>query len=216
MTVANNTRFIQDIPALLNRYKNLRVVQQQGKSLPILKGVIDIPDDNGTAVGNFLIELHCTPMYPKRFPKLFEVGGEIENTANWHKYPDGSCCITVEPDEIIKCYNDISLLEFMNKYGVPYFLNQIHKKQFGYYLNGEYSHGESAFSEFYSDLLGGSLKKDWVIWALMAFESFPMPELNDACACGSRNKFKDCHFPRIQALRKLGKSYFIFSTANFK
>lgn len=214
--VAINSKFLQDIPALLQQYKNLRVVERQGLTEPILRGIVDIPDDNRNIVGSYLIEVHSTLLYPKRFPRLFEVGGEIENTADWHKYSDGSCCITVEPDEIIKCHNDLSLLEFMNQYGVPYFLNQIHRKNFGYYLNGEYSHGIMAVSEFYCDLLGGTSKKDWVIWALMAFEGFPMPKLYEVCSCGSKRSFKNCHYPRIQALKKLGKEYFTISTAAFK
>lgn len=211
MTAAINTQFINDIPAVLQRYKNLKVVERHGMSMPILKGVIDVPNDDGRIIGNYLIEIHSTPLYPFRFPKLFEVGGEIENIAARHKYADASCCITVLPDEIIKSANGLTIADFLDNYGLGYFANQVHFDLFGYYKNGEYPHGIEAFAEFYSSLIGGNYKRHWAYWALCAFRKIPTPEHNCNCQCGSGLYFKDCHLPKVQALQVIGESVYLNS-----
>jgi hypothetical protein len=51
---------------------------------------------------------------PHRFLKLYEVGGDILNNVDWHKYNDNSC-LTVEPDEIILYAEIESIIDLIEK-----------------------------------------------------------------------------------------------------
>lgn len=83
---------------------------------------------------------------------MFEPGGDIPQDADWHKNNDGSCCITVGPDEIEKCWYGITVTDFIVRYAIPYLANQIFRKQTGYYKNGEYAHGRQGLIQYYISL----------------------------------------------------------------
>jgi hypothetical protein len=132
-------------------YPNLAIVTDIW-GIPFLKGVLDIPNDNGEIVGHFLVEIYCSARFPFKFPIMHETGGDIPQDANWHKNRDGSCCITVWPDELKKCKHGITITEYIRDYAVPYFANQIYRAQVGHYRNGEYAHNRPGIFQYYFEL----------------------------------------------------------------
>ena len=134
--VANNDIFNKQIETIKQEYPNFQKKQESGYSY--LKGILDIPDDNGNLAGSFSVEIHPSKNFPFAFPILYEVGGEIPCEADWHKYSDNSCCLTVPAKEKLICRNGITLVWFVQNIAIPYFANQLYKKQTGKYLQ-EYS-----------------------------------------------------------------------------
>jgi hypothetical protein len=204
MLPSNYTLILEQFFEVSQRFPDLRLKNVNG--LPVLKGILDIPDDNKVRIGSFSIEINFTDSFPSRFPILFEVGGDIPSEADWHKYSNNSCCITVEPNEILICKNGITILSFIEKYVVPYFANQIYKKRFGEYKNGEYSHGIEGLRQFYSDLFKTTTAKKWTEYFEIVFNNAPNRiSRNDKCFCGSDVKFKKCHDLVFHQMRLLGK-----------
>jgi hypothetical protein len=198
-------QYCKQLVEAVSQYPNLKVIENEGRSH--LKGIVDIPDETGEVVGNFLIEVHFKKGFPFRFPKLFETGGIIPDEANWHKYRDGSCCITVPPDEILKCKNGISVSEFIARFAIPYFANYLYRKKEGVYLNGEYEHGLLGISQFYSDLLGTDKHEIWKCFYRCVFGNEKINcERNDICFCKSGKKFKHCHLKIFNSLRLIGET----------
>lgn len=200
----SQTLFNDQLDEAIQYFPQLKKVV--GSDGEFLKGILDIPNDEGTIIGSFMIEIKYRNGFPNRFPKLFETGGDIRNEADWHKYPDGSCCITVEPDELLICRNGITVLEFIQKHSIPYFANHYHKLITGKYKNGEYAHGPEGTFQFYSTLFKTSDMKKWIEYYNHVFKKKSIQiGRNDLCFCGSGQKFKVCHEKVFQDLKWLGE-----------
>ena len=199
-----NWKFENEISEVLSKYHCFsRKVDDSGS--PYLKGILDIPNDIGNIVGSFSVEIYPTEKFPYRFPKLFEVGNDIPREADWHKYSDNSCCLTVEPDEILKCKNGMSIIPFIDTIAIPYFANQLYRIRTGGYLN-EYSHGEQGYIEFFTDLIKTKNQIQWCDYVKFAF-GIEKKDIgrNEKCFCGSGMKFKNCHNIVFDKIRQIGK-----------
>lgn len=153
-----------------------------------------------------MIEVHCAKGFPLRFPILYEVGDVIPKHPDWHKYNDESCCITVEPDEVLKCKHGISVLEFVEQHAVPFLANFIYRTAVGSYKNGEYSHGQPGLEEFYTDLLRTDDKAQWIKYFQYTFKNEKFDnDRNKLCFCGSNKKYKKCHRMIFDELRAIGE-----------
>jgi len=191
--------FVSQLENTCVEFPNLKIKSVEDKKY--LKGVIDIPNSDKS----FLIEIHYKDGFPYRFPKLFEVGGDIPCGSDWHKYSDSSCCITVEPDEILKCKIGISLSTFVNNEVIPHLANQLHRKITGKYLN-EYSHHKEGLFEFFSELMKTTNKKLWCEYVLCSFGKKKINiARNEKCFCGSGIKFKKCHNVIFNKIREIGE-----------
>jgi hypothetical protein len=154
-----------------------------------------------------MIEVKNSQGFPYRFPILYETGGNIQNEANWHKYSDDSCCITVEPDELLICRNGISVLEFVRKHAIAYLANHIYRITEGKYMNGEYDHGLAGTWQFYTKLFKTSDLGKWIEYYDHVFTKKSIYiGRNSLCFCESGQKFKHCHEKVFQDLRWLGKN----------
>lgn len=202
---ANNQKlFEEQLEAVLQCSPNLSIKEKNG--LKYLKGVLDVQNKANEVVGSFLIEVHYAVGFPLRFPTLYEVGGLIPFDPDWHKYSDASCCITVEPDEILKCKHGISVLKFITEQALPFLANFIYRKAEGKYKNGEYSHGQLGNKEFYSELLKTNDKALWIDYFEYSFNNKRFDDdRNKLCFCGSNSKYKKCHEKAFYTLRSIGE-----------
>ncbi|MDD3078457.1 MAG: SEC-C domain-containing protein [Paludibacter sp.] len=197
-----NKQFELELQSVIEKYPDLSIRKKTDGS-GYLKGILNIPDDLGRIAGSFSIEIHSTSTFPYRYPKVYEVGGDIPIEADWHKYDDNSCCLTVEQKELIDCHYGIILIHFVEKIVIPYFANQIYRKATGHYLN-EYPHGLYGIKMFYSDLFGSHDINFWKTCVINCFTKGKF-ERNHKCYCGSGKKFKHCHLPIEEKLQMLGK-----------
>jgi hypothetical protein len=197
-----NQLFTQEISIVLKNYPFLAIKRKNGKDY--LKGILDISDVNENIVGSFSVEIHSTEKFPYRFPKVYEVGGDIPNSPEWHKYKDNSCCLTVEQDEIIICQHGLSIVKFIKNMVIPYFANQLYRKREGKYLN-EYPHGLAGIKVYYESLYKSS---DYSAWYKCCYSAFKKRKIgrNDDCYCNSGQKFKRCHLQVEEILQILGES----------
>lgn len=194
------------IKDVLNDYPNLKIKTQDGKKY--LKGILDILDDYGDEIGQFLIEIHYKEGFPYRYPRLYEVGDDIPLEDDWHKNRDNICCITVEADERLKCFRGITIIQFINKYVRSYLANQIYRKRFGEYKNGEYAHYSEGICQFYNELFKSENLDVWKSSIETAFNNRELKRY-EPCYCGSGKKYKKCHQETVKELRMLGKEFVI-------
>lgn len=147
---ANYNLFESQLHDAVAKYRGLKICEGNDGS-KYLKGLLSLYDDS-KFIDCYNIKIDYNEGFPKRFPKLYEIGGDIPTSAAYHKYYDNSCCITVRYDEILKCYDGITVLQFIDYHVIPYFANQTHIKKTGTYLN-EYSHGKDGENEFLAELM---------------------------------------------------------------
>lgn len=196
-----NQDFKNQLPEVISVFPNLSIKHINGQDF--LKGILDIADESSTVIGSFSVEIYPTEKFPYRFPKIFEVGGDIPCNANWHKYNDNSCCISVEQDEILKCQSGITLINFIEKEAIPYFANQLYRIKTGRYLN-EYPHGKEGVRLFYIELFKSSNPKFWYFCFDHAFGNSKTGR-NKRCYCNSGGKYKKCHMLVEEKLQIIGK-----------
>ena len=201
----NNDAFNRQADAFIKEYPSFHIKSISNHSY--LKGILDIPDDEGKDAGAFAIEIHPSKDFPYAFPILFEVGGDIPCESDWHKYSDNSCCLTVPAKERLICKNGITLIWFVKNIVIPYFANQLYKKQTGTYLQ-EYSHGRDGIWEFYEELFRSQDMNVWRLCLQGAFGNLKH-ERNGKCYCNSGEKYKKCHLPIEEDVRKIGEKQII-------
>lgn len=158
----------------------------------ILRGELDIVGSDNKHWNTFTIEIHHTDLFPKRFPRVFEISNKIPPIPDWHVNSDKSCCIKVLPEEIIICHSEITLTSFIKDHVLPYFFNQTHRMIEGYYVNGEYSHGIEGIYEAYKKILNleGYRK---IAELLIEVSRTNRPNRTNLCFCGSGKKYRYCH-----------------------
>lgn len=203
MEADSYSSFCHQINFVINKFPHLKITELDGVQL--LKGILDIVNEEKEVVGSFSIEIKYCNDFPYKFPLLYEVGGDIPNLPDWHKYTDDRCCITVEPDEILKCKDGITVITFIENYAIPYFANHIYRTQYGVYKNGEYSHGIIGLLEFYSVLFQTSDKSKWREYIDLAISGKVIKlGRNARCFCGSGLKYKNCHNKIFYNIERLG------------
>lgn len=208
MITKSYSLFCNQLDLVIKKYPNLKITELDG--LKYLKGILEIKNDKRETVGNFSIEIKYRNDFPYRFPYLYEVGRDIPNLADWHKYQDDRCCITVYPDEILKCKDGITLLSFIDNYAIPYFANQLYRLQYDKYLNGEYSHGNDGLIEFYSTLFKTTDRLKWKEYVnIVSLGKTLKMDRNKPCFCGSGLKFKICHDKVFYYIKRLGVNLII-------
>jgi hypothetical protein len=194
--------FQTQLSDVLQYYPNLIVKTNDNKQY--IKGILDIPNSKGNIVNSYLIEIRWKKMFPYRFPELYEFG-TIPCGDDWHKYEDNSCCITVEPEEIITCKNGITVLSFIRRQVIPYLANQSYKLITGVYKD-EFPHGIEGYRMFYAELMKTADSRKWIQYADFAFNGMAGKlERNKPCFCGSGVKYKRCHDKVFEKIRLIGK-----------
>ena len=141
--------------------------------------------------------------FPQRYPILYEVGGDIPCSIDYHKYHDNSLCLDVEVNEIVRCRHGITVCEFIKEIAIPHLANQQHKKIYGKYVD-EYRHGIQGIADFYTELFGTTDKNIWAKGVHSVLIG-PKPHRNSICYCGSGKKYKYCHYMAEQKLSLIGK-----------
>lgn len=196
--------FCFQLKQVVVKYPDLRIRETEG--IKYLKGILNIPDDDGNIVGNFLIEVHLAKDFPYRFPYLLEIGGLIPNEADWHKYSNSGCCITVDAKEKLVCRNGLHLIEFIETHAIGFFANFIFRKENGHYKNGDYGHGIIGLDQFYTEILKTPNRKLWWRYFENVFKNLSYNNnRNDPCFCDSGKKFKHCHKIVFNDLREIGE-----------
>lgn len=195
--------FIDQLVQVIEKYPNLGIAKKNDKKF--LRGELQIIDKNDENWDSYELEIKHHPDFPKRFPKVYEISNKIPKIADWHIYEDQSCCIDVLPSEIIKCKDGLSLVDFIEKELTPYFFNQTHRRVEGYYVGGEYSHGNRGIYEFYADRLktGDNVRKTLSLMIYIASNS--RPNRSNKCFCGSGGLFRHCHREAYDELKILDK-----------
>ena len=86
------------------------VIRIDGSYLVFENGVVAAP---GGPITAFDIKMEFSDRYPRREPKVFEVGGQIPRKAERHINSDGDCCVTVWENWLVAT-QDQSFASYIN------------------------------------------------------------------------------------------------------
>lgn len=186
-----NERFENDIKVVGGIFPKLGIVKIDGEQ--ILKGELEIIDASGKLWDTFQIEIKGSVSYPLSFPKLFETGNAFLKIADWHVYEsDESSCVDVTPNEIIICKDGINVLDYIQRFAIPYFASQSFRIREGYYLYGEYAHGILGRIEFYQSKLKAKNPSEFIAMFDLIIRDYNPPRTT-LCPFCHKVKFRHCH-----------------------
>lgn len=151
-------------------------------------------------IAAFDIEIILPDDYPNSLPEVKELGGKIPISDERHINYDGTCCLTVPAKMHQDLGKDYSIIDFIEKFVMPFFANQVYYEIHGVWANGDYSHGRQGIFEFYTELL--QIKNVKSVTDLMKIAFQPFPKLSQKCPCGSGKRLQKCHNIQMSNLKK--------------
>lgn len=199
--------FVSQMDDAIVAFPGLHKTEANNKS--ILKGTLQVVDKNGKHWEDYEVEIHASEKFPHQFPMLYETSDKIPKIADWHVYEDSfSCCVKILPEEILRCKNGITLVEYIKEEALPYLFNQTHRRVEGYYVNGEYGHGLMGIYEYYSEILKTENVRR-TVELIKYIATHNRPFRTSQCFCGRKIKFRHCHREAYDKLKYIGDSILI-------
>lgn len=200
-----NEIFIKQALEVIEHFPSLRLITDGDIHI---EGEIEISDESGRIWETFLVVIRPSEAFPYRFPLLFEVGGKIPRIPDWHINSDGSCCVDVEPSELIYCKNGITIVQYLIEKVNPFLSNQAYRIEEGCYANGEYPHGDEGIFRYYFTLLRAHNYPE-VLQLLAYIIKNERPSRVSNCFCGSGKKFRHCHRDAFDKIKLIDKEHLI-------
>lgn len=171
------------------------------QDVPMLIGKVILTDGQQNLIDTYEVKILCTEDYPFSFPYVYETDGRIPINVDWHIFPDGHCCISSIPEEMIKCRQGITLRGFIENQVKPYFFNQKYREIHGFFLK-ERSHGKKGNLEFFTDTFKAN-DLNWIVRMLYFIKDHDEPDRVAKCFCNSGNKYRKCHREAFRLLKPL-------------
>lgn len=136
---------------------------------------------------SFELVIHVYKDYPKRVPDIEECDGKIP--IDFHM--NGRFFCLAVPMEMTLYANSHTASRFLDKYLNSYLMSFLCYQQYGFFPNGERSHGTLGKIEHLMELFGvDSFDKVKILLDTIIKKNMSR---NDACICGSGKKYKMCH-----------------------
>ncbi len=185
-----NPKLLEDVEkSVRENFPTLNVLIESDKVF--IRGILLLPED----VDEFFIEIELLEDYPASVPIVREIGRRIPHGKR-HVFIHGDCCLFVR-EETWKHYpKGTTMIDFLNKIVVPYFLAQAYFEVTGKWLWGERSHDIYGIIEFYKE----ELKTNDTNLILRFIQYLAKPTLKKyrVCYCGSKKKLQNCHYQTLK------------------
>jgi len=166
-----------------------------------ISGDFPIIDPEGTDWGKYSANILFHNTYPKGFALLMDKSKAFPWNLDWHiDEKNGWCCVCSPLESIGKVMTRISIVEFIREYVIRFYANQIFRKEFGYYKNGEYSHHQEGRWEALENEFSTSDRQEVKQILIRMAEK---RRRKDPCFCGSTKPFNKCHQHRVKYIKAL-------------
>lgn len=182
--------FIEEAKRLQLNFFSFSLVEDEACN-PYIEGKLHLLDEEGKLIDFYKIKIEVKDGYPNNLPLVYETAQRIPSNIDWHVFPDGHCCIVTPPEETLICKKGITLAEFITKYVLPYFYNQLFRELNGYFLH-ERSHGNEGIKEFFFSKFE-TLDSQKISMLLLFIAKKKEPKRTTLCFCGSGKKYRKCH-----------------------
>lgn len=198
----DSKHFIEDFNRAKEKYPDLVYHSTEYLNYPHkVSGDFKIVDSEDYHWGTFKGSVYFHSSYPKGFAVLKDESKSFPWNLDWHTEGKwGLCCVCGPLENIEKSSKGISVLGFIDNYVIRFYANQIYKKKYGHYKNGDYSHFEEGVWENLEEEFNTS-DRNRILTNLKSMGA--KRGRNELCFCGSGIKFKKCHLNRMQFLKDL-------------
>lgn len=187
----------EELRAVIARDYPTLSVRDDGSRIAV-EGVLEIKDD-GICVESYLIQMVMPVASGGELPKVYEVGGRIPRTDEYHVNGDGSLCLGVPEQLWIEMEGQLDLAAFIEGPLRSFFLGASSKLRTGKWAYDERTHGGAGICEFYGEFIGTAEPRR--VLALLRMLQANDIESRAACPCGSGRSLRRCHGRQVHDLR---------------
>jgi hypothetical protein len=192
-------QIIQDFNILAKKFPGI-VPEIFRSEFYYVQGNLPVIDANGYCWEKYDVKIALYDQYPNVLPMIWETGGKITRTADWHVNNNGSLCVGTDVCQYHTLAAGITLLDWIEKLAIPYLANHKLKLDKGNYSNVERSHGWMGVYEEYAELFNISSKNKLLERLRLCSDRAEMSR-NISCFCGSGRKYKRCYLLHPEAHR---------------
>src|SRR5262249_13249005 len=107
----------------------------------------------GREVDGYKIEVRLAEDHPNGLPKVYEIGGRIPRDPDHHVNGDGSLCVGV-PEELLLRGGAYDVLAFLDGPVRSFLIGHAYFLQEGQWPGGEWAHGGAGVRQFYAAITG--------------------------------------------------------------
>ncbi len=170
------------------KYPKLIQLERVGEIWEI-NGSIDVIDDEGGYWDTYEVKIVVPKKYPEEIFELHETGEKIKKEASWHNFK--YCCLSTNAIIYSVLGDDLTLLNWLDKFAHPFLANHIVKKKTGNYAAGEFRHDTAGIIQGYEKLFAIEGQNS-VFIKLKELCCVLKSGRNDPCFCENGKKFKNC------------------------
>lgn len=140
--------------------------------------------------------------YPVSVPRVFEIGGAIPWSADFHiNSDDGSACLFVQPERHEQWPLGSGMMKFLEGPVKAFFFSQAYHELSGLWPFGEWRHGDNGILQYYADRLNE--RRLNILIDLLETSLLPKIYRQWKCPCSSGKRTKYCHGDRILRIKSI-------------
>jgi hypothetical protein len=206
------------IPEFLRQHPpmSLRPQEDAGSVVEGLFAFSAPTKSHGSVTDAYQLRIVIPPSFPRDIPSVYETGGRIPRTADYHVNSDGSFCLGSRLRLLQRISADPTLIGFARTCVVPYLFAVATKLTHGGdFIFGELAHGPKGELADYADLMGlDSPEKVILALRYLGIKKRRANKLPCPCGCGIR--LGHCRFNRrLRNLRLVADRQFFRSLLQY-
>ncbi|MEX0909685.1 MAG: hypothetical protein WDZ75_00145 [Candidatus Paceibacterota bacterium] len=179
-----------------SHYPDLRLIEQTNRIL--VKGSFHV-EHEGRVLTRYQVRIEFPDDYPEQLPSVYEIGGKIPKTADFHIYTNGSACFGIPEEVLISLGEGWSFLDFLDGPVRNYFIGQSLVALGKPWPFGEHPHGSEALFDVYAKWFGVEDKATIVRY--LRYLSKEIVKGHWPCPCNSGLIIRKCHEKEIRDMQ---------------
>lgn len=195
-------RLAQDRASIAEAFSDLTYRIDEVAGRVFLDGTITLVAECGVPTP-IAIRVEFPLNYPEGEPRIFEVAGRFPHVSDRHFFEDGQCCLWLPPESRWNPDNPDGLRCFLEEAAVFFDQQLVYEAEGrGVWPGKQRSHGDEGYLEFIGEVLGGSRQLLAIFAPVLIGLKTGHVQSNDPCPCGSRRKYKRCHKPSVEDIKR--------------
>ena len=193
MILLSKEELQNQLPSLLEKYPNLKVIKQTENQVDIAGRIqINRASEVISVYQEYGIEISI-PINSDKLPTVRDTERYIKKYT--HLSSDKNFCLATDTDMYLRFRNGFDLSSWMEDYVELYFVSYEYYKRYGAFPFGERAHGSNGILEFYRDYF--KLSTLYQASDIIVYIANKRYKGHHLCPCGSNKKLRDCHKDEI-------------------
>jgi SEC-C motif-containing protein len=194
-------RLDQDQAHLAEAYPDLMFRFDDETDLASLEGTLTLRAASCGVPTRIVVRVEFPRPYPEQEPRIYDEAGRFPHIPDRHFYPDGRCCLWLEPESRWDPKAPDGLCQWLDEAAI-FFDRQLVYDAIGEnaWPGAAHGHGDAGYIEYAKEQLDVDTGELRALAPTLAH--LPPAGRNSRCGCGSGRKYKSCHLDGVAALER--------------